>query len=536
MSVSLFIIYALEDSDCLSQIENQLQVLVKNNTIAYWHQGNLIAGSDSRTVTNAELSKAQIVLPIVSAYFLASNDYMDLLKEADKQGKQIVPIIASSCLWEYDPILKGKTTLPRKNKDTKPTPLNKWSPTTDGYNTVVEGIAELVMQQQPIKEDTLTKLSTPLPQATTLNYLPKVITDKQIAYDQQSYENIKVFLDRGIALIVTATATETHALHQHLAPVIETNQCIIEFRKDHHTYYFAKFGLYPIVHVECEMGSGGVGSSIITISKAIDIFDPKFVLMLGIAFGINPVKQRFGDVLVAKIIQPYDSKKVDDGAEIYRGPKPETSKTLLDCFKNLRNWKYRLNDEGEETAIDAKMIIGDVLSGEELINDNTLRNKLQKAFPTSIGGEMEGAGLYAACTDKDKKWILVKGICDFADGKKTDVYQPIAATAAVNLCLAVFNKPYIFNDLGLEVQEAITSNRNNDTVPPANSLKANTPTLLQQAITLVTQQEFAEAFALLETLKINKPLYYQLKREYEGGTYKYDAQYADRLITFLKTL
>ena len=48
--------------------------------------------------------------------------------------------------------------------------------------------------------------------------------------------------------------------------------------------------------------------------------------------------------------------------------------------------------------------------------------------------------------------------------------------------------------------------------------------------------EFAEAFALLETLKINKPLYYQLKREYEGGTYKYDAQYADRLITFLKTL
>jgi len=38
--------------------------------------------------------------------------------------------------------------------------------------------------------------------------------------------------------------------------------------------------------------------------------------------------------------------------------------------------------------------------------------------PTVKGGEMEGAGISAACASKNKNWIIVKGICDFADGNK----------------------------------------------------------------------------------------------------------------------
>ncbi len=58
----------------------------------------------------------------------------------------------------------------------------------------------------------------------------------------------------------------------------------------------------------------------------------------------------------------------------------------------------------------------------------------------------------------------------------------------------------------------------------------------QQAITFVIRQEFSQAFELLDTLALQKPLYYQLKQEYTSGVYRKDPHYADRLIIFLKSL
>jgi hypothetical protein len=51
---------------------------------------------------------------------------------------------------------------------------------------------------------------------------------------------------------------------------------------------------------------------------------------------------------------------------------------------------------------------------------------------------MEGAGLYAACEEAHVDWILVKAICDWADGQKelaADVAQPLAAQNAATFVL-----------------------------------------------------------------------------------------------------
>ena len=55
-------------------------------------------------------------------------------------------------------------------------------------------------------------------------------------------------------------------------------------------------------------------------------------------------------------------------------------------------------------------------------------------MPEAIGGEMEGAGVYAAAGKTD--WILVKAICDWADGTKhvdKEARQKAAATNAAEL-------------------------------------------------------------------------------------------------------
>jgi nucleoside phosphorylase len=43
---------------------------------------------------------------------------------------------------------------------------------------------------------------------------------------------------------------------------------------------------------------------------------------------------------------------------------------------------------------------------------------LFKHFPHAKDGEIEGVGFYAAANFLQKPWVLIKAICDWADGKR----------------------------------------------------------------------------------------------------------------------
>jgi hypothetical protein len=53
---------------------------------------------------------------------------------------------------------------------------------------------------------------------------------------------------------------------------------------------------------------------------------------------------------------------------------------------------------------------------------------------------MEAVGIYAACRRANIEWIVVKAICDWADGTKHKAYQGLAAAAAVSLVEHVLSK------------------------------------------------------------------------------------------------
>lgn len=86
-----------------------------------------------------------------------------------------------------------------------------------------------------------------------------------------------------------------------------------------------------------------------------------------------------------------------------------------------------------------KKHVGQILSGEKLIDNIVFKEELLKQYPLANGGEMEGTGLWSAAQRARKKWIIVKGVCDWADGKKHDDYQAMAAASAVSLCIHVFS-------------------------------------------------------------------------------------------------
>lgn len=252
-------------------------------------------------------------------------------------------------------------------------------------------------------------------------------------------------------LIVTATDIEKEVLHDHLKPLPGQDK-ILQINKFKYTYYVGIFGAYYAVHVACnEMGAIGRNASILTTSHAIGTWSPTVLLMVGIAFGADITKQKIGDVLVAERILPYEPQKLGVKETITRGKEGPASSLLVDRFKAVNGWDFKFVD-GRTPAIETGLI----LSGEKLIDDPAFKEKLMAAYPEAKGGEMEGAGIYAACDQHSIDWILVKGICDFADGNKSEnkkENQRMAINSAVALCEQVFNSPLAFKEAGLIVQD-----------------------------------------------------------------------------------
>lgn len=245
-------------------------------------------------------------------------------------------------------------------------------------------------------------------------------------------------------LIITATKAETNVLHKNLKPFPGHSKILKVYHKGQ-TYYLASFGCYAIVHVQSGMGSTSFNGSIITVTEAIESWQPKAVVMIGIAFGIDKNRQNIGDVLVSTAIVPYNIKRVGKKSEVYRSPIPPPGNILLNRFRNIPDWDYTLSNGRK-----ANVIFCHMLSGESLIDNAKYRNKLIKAFRSVRGGEMEGAGLYAVAHNKKVEWIVIKGISDYADGSKSknkEEYQKIAIKSATALCLHVFSNKTAFVEL-----------------------------------------------------------------------------------------
>jgi nucleoside phosphorylase len=162
-----------------------------------------------------------------------------------------------------------------------------------------------------------------------------------------------------------------------------------------------------VYHAISEMGSGGAGGMQQTVDKAIRSLNPGAVIAVGIAFGICEGKQSIGDLLISKQLRPYELQRVGNSI-LLRGPRPDAATRLVNHFRSFSDARWN----------GAEVSFGVLLSGEKLIDEIDYRKDLQALEPEAIGGEMEGAGLYVSGNEHKVDWIVVKAICDFADGNK----------------------------------------------------------------------------------------------------------------------
>ena len=241
--------------------------------------------------------------------------------------------------------------------------------------------------------------------------------------------------------IVCAVEIELKYILKELEPS-DGNQKIIKVVDGTETYYLGKFGFHTAVVTMCTMGTQGASGSILSIDSLIRLFDPTVITMVGIAFGIDKEKHLPGDVLVASSIIPYENQKLSNGTINYRNPIPVSSPALLNRIRNAFEWQFKLPNG----TIVSKHI-GPMLSGEKLVNDVKFKKQLTSEYPNAIGGEMESSGVWSSATKHNKQWIVLKSVCDWADGDKNDDYQALAAATSVSLCKFIFDDEFTLDGI-----------------------------------------------------------------------------------------
>ncbi len=137
--IAVFISYAHEDESYKSRLETHLKILKRQNIIHTWSDREILAGERWGTEIDKNLESAQIILPLISADFMASDYCYDIemkhaLERHQNAEAKIIPVIVRKCIWEDD-VLKDIKALPKDSK-----PVSSWRNKDEAWTDVAEGI------------------------------------------------------------------------------------------------------------------------------------------------------------------------------------------------------------------------------------------------------------------------------------------------------------------------------------------------------------------------------------------------------------
>lgn len=102
--ISLFFSYSHKDEELRNELETHLSVLKRQGIIETWHDRRIVAGDEIDSEISEHLENAQVILLLVSAYFLDS-DYcydveMNRAMEKHSEGSaRVIPVILHPCDW-----------------------------------------------------------------------------------------------------------------------------------------------------------------------------------------------------------------------------------------------------------------------------------------------------------------------------------------------------------------------------------------------------------------------------------------------------
>jgi hypothetical protein len=145
---TLFFSYSHKDEALRDELEIHFSMLKREGTIEAWHDRRIGAGREFDGEISQHLEEADIILLLVSPYFLASDYCFDVemtraIERHEKGEARVIPVILHPCDWKNAPF--GKLlAVPRDGK-----PVSKYPNQHDAFLEVVEAVRGAVQEFSP---------------------------------------------------------------------------------------------------------------------------------------------------------------------------------------------------------------------------------------------------------------------------------------------------------------------------------------------------------------------------------------------------
>jgi len=141
--VRVFISYAHVDEDFKKELLLTLSPMIsQTKEIEIWEDRQIVAGDDWSSDIKEQLTKADLMICLVSKNFLASKFCIEKeVSSAIEQQKYLLPVLLRSCAWKDFPFLSSRQVIPRDNQS-----IMSFKDQDEAYQKVYEEIKRLVKQ------------------------------------------------------------------------------------------------------------------------------------------------------------------------------------------------------------------------------------------------------------------------------------------------------------------------------------------------------------------------------------------------------
>jgi internalin A len=141
--VKIVFSYSHRDEELRDQLETHLKLLQRNGLISSWHDRKILGGEKWAGVIDDNFKRADLVLPLLSADFLASEycyeTEMKLALDRHARGEvEIVPIVLRACDWT------GSSLGHLQARPTNARPVTSWDNRDEAWVDVAVGIKAVV--------------------------------------------------------------------------------------------------------------------------------------------------------------------------------------------------------------------------------------------------------------------------------------------------------------------------------------------------------------------------------------------------------
>lgn len=143
--IRLFFSYSHEDESYRDELEIHLAMLKRQGLVSTWHDRRIDPGSDIHGEISEHLESSDVVLLLVSPYFLASDYCYDVelsraLKRHERAECVVIPVILHPCDWKHAPF-KALRATPTDGK-----PISKFANLHDAFLQVTTDIRKAAEQ------------------------------------------------------------------------------------------------------------------------------------------------------------------------------------------------------------------------------------------------------------------------------------------------------------------------------------------------------------------------------------------------------